>query len=114
MARTASLASMDVGELLELRKRVDAALVQRRAQLENWSVSVEQLAQGFHGRRFGELVLYHVKRESVLQIIAALMHTRSLLPKPLHGLCEEWIDMNNQYGLNETFWRSDCGEVCLS
>ena len=39
MPRTASLANMDVGELLDLRKRVDATLSRRRGELE------KQLAQ---------------------------------------------------------------------
>jgi hypothetical protein len=81
---------------------------------ENWPVSTAELAQGFRGRRFGELVLYHVKRESLSQIVAALMHTISLLPQQLQRVSEEWIDTNNHLGLNEQFWQSDCGEVCLS
>jgi DNA-binding protein H-NS len=34
MARTANLTNMDVAQLLELRKRIDATLVQRRGELE--------------------------------------------------------------------------------
>ena len=83
-------------------------------QSENWPVSVDEFAQGLRGRRFGELVLYHVKRCSASHVVNALMGTISLLPKQLQGPSEEWIDINNQYGLDEAFWRSDCGEVYLS
>jgi len=34
MARTANLENMDVTQLLELRKRIDATLMQRRGELE--------------------------------------------------------------------------------
>jgi hypothetical protein len=86
----------------------------RKPPSEDWTVSIDELAQGFRGRRFGELVLYHVKRQSLSEITKGVMWTISLLPEPLQGLSEEWIDLNNQYGLNEEFWRSDCGDVCLS
>jgi hypothetical protein len=83
-------------------------------QTENWPVSVDELVQGLRGKRFGELVLHHVKIKSASQVMDALMHTISLLPKQLQGPSEEWIDINNQYGRDEAFWRSDCGEVRLS
>jgi DNA-binding protein H-NS len=50
MARTASLTSMDVGQLLELRQRVDAALVQRRGDLEK---QLRQLGTLRDGARIG-------------------------------------------------------------
>ena len=83
-------------------------------QPENWPVSVDDLVQGLRGKRFGELVLHHVKRKSLSHVIDALMQTIFLLPKQLQGSSEEWIDINNQYGRDEAFWQSDCGEVCLS
>jgi hypothetical protein len=81
---------------------------------ENWSVSHDELAQGFRGRKFGELVLYHVKRQSVFEISKGVAGTVSLLPKELQGVSEQWIDLNNRYAPNEEFWRSDCGDIYLS
>jgi hypothetical protein len=83
-------------------------------QSEKWPVSVDEFVQGLRGKRFGELVLYHVKRYSLSHVANDLMGTILFLPKQLQGLSEEWINMNNQYGRDEGFWRSDCGEVCLS
>ena len=86
----------------------------QNAPYEKWTVSPVELAQGFHGRQFGELVLYHVKRGSLSQSTKAILDTNSFLPKELQQVSQEWIDINNQYALNEKFWQTDCGDVLLS
>jgi DNA-binding protein H-NS len=50
MPRTASLTNMDVGQLLELRKRVDATLSKRRTVLET---QLRQLGTSSDGVRIG-------------------------------------------------------------
>jgi hypothetical protein len=82
----------------------------QNAPYEKWTVSPVELAQGFHGRQFGELVLYHVKRGSLSQSTKAILDTNSFLPKELQQVSQEWIDINNQYALNEKFWQTDCGD----
>ncbi|MGE4254640.1 MAG: hypothetical protein AB7E84_05425 [Xanthobacteraceae bacterium] len=76
--------------------------------------AAKELVRDFRGRTFGELVLFHAKRQSSPQIMEALAETILLLPKGLQGEIEQWIDMNVSDGQWERFWRSDCGEVCLS
>jgi hypothetical protein len=81
---------------------------------EAWPVSARELAENFRGRRFGELVLYHLKRQSVAKIIEGLMGTISLLPKALQDASAEWIDLNNTYAVDVKFWQADCGDACIS
>src|SRR5262249_56203646 len=42
---------------------------------KDWPVSVDEFAQSLRGRRFGELVLYHVKRQSASYVANASMGT---------------------------------------
>lgn len=58
--------------------------------------------------------MHHVKTQSLRQTKAGLFSTIGFLPAELQRECENWIDLNNSYGLHEEFWRSDCGDVLLS
>ena len=78
-----------------------------------WGLSPEQLADQMRGRRFGELVLHHIKKQSDSQIVAALSHTVSFLPAPLQTASADWIDINNPDGINSSFWQMDCGDAVL-
>jgi GYF domain 2 len=80
----------------------------------SWPVSIDEFEQQLRGRRFGELVLFHVKRHSLSHITRAVFDTIALLPERLQARSEAWIDINNPYALREEFWRSDCSEIFLS
>jgi DNA-binding protein H-NS len=53
MARTANLTSMDVAQLLELRKQIDATLLQRRGDLEKQLRELGTLTDGVRDGRRG-------------------------------------------------------------
>jgi DNA-binding protein H-NS len=53
MARTANLENMDVAQLLELRKRIDATLMQRRGDLEKQLRELGTLTDGARDGRRG-------------------------------------------------------------
>jgi hypothetical protein len=76
------------------------------------SITPNDLAQQYRGRPFGELILYHVTRESLQQVTEELF--RAILPDELQRVRQNWIDLNNPYALREEFWKSDCGDVLLS
>ena len=78
------------------------------------SITPDELAQQYRGRLFGELVLYHVNRESRQQVTETLFRAIGYLPNELQRVSQNWIDLNNSYAVREEFWKSDCGEVLLS
>src|SRR5262245_23120320 len=83
----------------------------KQSGYKKWPVSPDALAQQFRGKPFGELILHqNVKRQSLRQINKQLLRIIGFLPSEL----EEWIDLNNKYGVRVEFWRSDCGDVLLS
>lgn len=81
---------------------------------QKWPVSPNEMAQRLQGKPFGELILHHVKSQSLREIKEGLFSTIGFLPNALRLPSEHWIDLNNEYGLREEFWRSDCGDVLLS
>src|SRR5262245_10130698 len=78
------------------------------------SITPDELAQQYRGRPFGELILYHVNRESLQQVTEELFRVIEFLPIGLKRAKQNWIDLNNSYALREEFWKSDCGDVLLS
>lgn len=72
------------------------------------------LIQQMSGRRFGELVLYHVKRQSLPTTINAIQGLSSELPAAAKPLVERWIDHINPRALSESFWQQDCGDAYQS
>jgi hypothetical protein len=81
---------------------------------KKWNESIDELAQRLRGKQFGELIFYHVKRQSLPKVREALMGTIEFLPPPLQQASEEWIDVNNVYGRSAQFWKTDCAEILLS
>lgn len=81
---------------------------------KKWDQSIDELAQGFRGRRFGELILHHVKRQTFSNVTDGLNGTVGFLPPELQRATEEWIDVNNAYATSAAFWQSDCADVLLS
>jgi hypothetical protein len=78
------------------------------------SITPDELAQRYRGRPFGELILYHVNRESLQQVTEELFRAIESLPNVLRSARQNWIDLNNSYALREEFWKSDVGDVLLS
>ena len=78
------------------------------------SITPNELAQQYRGRPFGELILYHVSRQSLQHVTEELFRAIEFLPNELQRVRQNWIDFNNSYALREEFWKSDCGDVLLS
>jgi hypothetical protein len=70
-----------------------------------------ELTRQFRGRRFGDLVLHHVRQTNLAQTVAALTGTMAELPPKETIDVEGWIDEIAPMGADESFWRRDCSEV---
>jgi hypothetical protein len=76
-------------------------------------MNLVSLGQQFKGRKFGELVLRHVKAQDLQTVIAAFRGTIEKLPNGAAPEVESWIDEIAPLGKNPTFWQRDCGEALL-
>ena len=76
-------------------------------------MDINSLSQQFTGRKFGELVLHHIKKQDFPTIVAALQGTIEELPQSARASVESWIDEIAPFGADPTFWQKDCGEVFL-
>ena len=74
-------------------------------------VSVDQLAKQFEGRKFGELVLHHIDKQSFKQIVLAIQGTIKSLPVQLRNEIEGLIDSANPMAFEKEFWSDDCGKI---
>jgi hypothetical protein len=69
------------------------------------------LGNQFEGRKFGELVLHHVKNQDPQTVIKALLGTVEKLPNTARLGVESWIDEIAPLGKDAGFWQKDCGEA---
>jgi len=74
-------------------------------------MNLDAVKNQFQGRKFGELVLHHLKSQSQNDIIAALQGTVQLLPDLFQeGEIERLIDDCNAKAYEKTFWQTDCAD----
>jgi hypothetical protein len=76
------------------------------------TMDLDNLKNQFKGRKFGDLVLHHMKSQSPNDRIKALRGTISLLPElfQTYGI-ETLIDEINKDISKESFWKTDCSEM---
>ena len=98
-----------------LKKRHEGSFPAKKLNVrpEEEITDVDSLAQQFAGRKFGELVLEHHKKNDFPKIVAALQGTIEELPQNARPSVESWIDEIAPYGKDPSFWQRDCGEVFL-
>lgn len=74
-------------------------------------MDLNALKNQFQGRKFGELVLHHLKSQSQNDIIAALQGTINLLPDSFKKCkIEKLIDDLNAKAYEKTLWQTDCAD----
>lgn len=76
-------------------------------------MDINSLSQQFTGRKFGDLVLHHIKKQDEPTIVAAMQGTIEELPQSARASVESWIDENTAFGADPSFWQKDCGELFL-
>lgn len=74
-------------------------------------VAIKQLAEQLVGRKFGELVLYHMKKQPPEQIVSALRGLTNRLPAQVINDIEGLIDKINPLAFKKEFWADDCGTM---
>lgn len=72
---------------------------------------IDDLLAQFEGRKFGELVLHHIKKQSFEQIVAAMQGTMEGLPQEIRNEIEGLIDNANPLAYKKEFWADDCGAI---
>lgn len=75
------------------------------------NVDLEELAKQFQGRKFGELVLLHIKQQSFEQLVIAVQDTIAGLETSIQTEVEELIDNANSLAMKREFWADDCGRI---
>jgi hypothetical protein len=76
-------------------------------------VDINSFSHQLAGKKFGELVLHHYKKQNYTEIVAALMGTIQELPESARSCAESWIDEIAPFGKNPSFWQRDCDEIFL-
>lgn len=78
-------------------------------------MNLKELKQQFRGRKFGELVLHHVKRRDSQFLLQALRGTMQELSSKIPvSEFEILIDLIFFKAYDEAFWRQDCGDALIS
>jgi hypothetical protein len=77
-------------------------------------MDLDSLRAQFHGRKFGELVLEHLKKLDLETTVQALRGITQELPAGAQPLLESWIDDINPSSHVEQFWQQDCGMAFMS
>ncbi|TND00627.1 MAG: hypothetical protein FD120_2759, partial [Gammaproteobacteria bacterium] len=75
--------------------------------------NIKELSEQFRGRRFGELVLYHIKQQPLDQLVAAMKGTIDGLRPEIQSVVMGLIDNANPLARKKEFWSDDCGEVFI-
>ena len=75
------------------------------------AVSIDELAKQFEGRKFGELVLHHIDKQSFNQIVAGMLGTIKGLPASIQGEIERLIDSANSLAFEKDSGSDDCGRI---
>lgn len=74
-------------------------------------MKLETLKDQFQGRKFGELILHHLKSQSHSEIVKALQGTFNLLPDFfLKSDMEKLMDDLNSNVFEKSFWQTDCAD----
>jgi len=77
-------------------------------------VDLAALQAQFRGRRFGELILHHLKHTDFQATVVTLLALPQELPQDARPLVESWIDEMSVPSRSEQFWQRDCGDVFAS
>jgi hypothetical protein len=74
-------------------------------------VDLVELRKGYRGRRYADLVQYHLERQTPQARIEGLLGTVQMLPGPVQPAVEGFIDKWNARAYDQGFWQSDTADV---
>lgn len=77
-------------------------------------VSISELKSQFSGRKFGELVLHHIKTQSIGQIESAIIGLNGQVKPELEDTTVKFLaTVLEVFAQLADFWKEDCGEVLV-
>lgn len=74
-------------------------------------IDIAQVKVDMAGKKFGDLVLYHMKKQSFEQIQLAMLGTIEALPAPIAKEITSLIDNSLELAYKKEFWADDCGKI---
>jgi hypothetical protein len=74
-------------------------------------VNLEELRQGFRGKRYAELIQHHINQFNDKQLLESCVGTTQLLPEDAQAVVTNAIDDWNAEAYKPEFWRLDCAYV---
>lgn len=82
--------------------------------LNNNKISLEELKNQYQGRKFGELILHHIKIQDIKQIDSAVEELNGKIKPELTESTTKFLE-TIIYGFATTkeFWKTDCGEALV-
>ncbi len=80
-----------------------------RPHLEKMDLRI--LRERFRGKRYAELVEYHLKQQNQDDRIRAIESTTAMLRPSVRRLVMRFIDQQNARALDRDFWQKDCASV---
>ena len=75
--------------------------------------NIKEMAAQFQGRKFGELVLHHIKQQPFDQLVAAMKGTIEGLRPEIQPAVMGLIDNANPLAIKQEFWSDNCGKVLM-
>ena len=74
-------------------------------------INLDELRKGFSGKKFRELLRYHMHRQKPEKIALGIKGTINMLNSLEAKVGERIIDYFNALAYSQEFWERDCGEV---
>lgn len=79
--------------------------------MSNEEININRLHQHLKGRKFFELIEYHLHKQSEGDLFKAFWGTVAMLPKNVQPLVEQFIDRWNNEVYSKEFWQQDTSVV---
>lgn len=82
--------------------------------LASKGLTLNDLSKQYKGRKFGELVLHHVKQQSINQINDAISELHQNVNPILLETTDKFLyTVIYGFAKSEAFWKTDCGEALV-
>lgn len=80
--------------------------------LASKGISMENLVNQYTGRKFGELILYHLKLQSYEKIVQGIDELKSNVHPKLKATTEDFLKViEHKFAKSKLLWATDCGKT---
>ncbi len=88
--------------------------MEQESYLKSKGVTIAELEKQYSGRKFGELVLHHLKTQNPTQINEAVIGLTEKVHSELFETTEKFLEtIIYVFASTERFWKTDCGEALV-